>query len=477
MSSLTRARSLRKPTSTAPDLPPKERQQEPARNVSPSRLPMRPTASTATTSSGAAPKPRPTSMMKPSKPAAPAASAPLRRSTSLKQKSTTQEAPPKKEQSRYPPSTTFTRPQAATRPTSAGSTSSSANRRTPSSTHTRANSTATATTSQPQRKSRSRPPSREQPPPAARTPHRRAVSVEKPQPSTPSPNTPSAFQPQPRLRPAFNNLQQHYSPAKTQSPKPQTSSYTGPPSPSKFPANIAISAETSRLQAELLQLHILHRDAGHVESQWHASAKEKLGERFRQVCDASKELVRLEAADVEIDNAAAIRKWGAERGSSLEEKIQALDAAVNGVWAMGEPGGRYARLVRRFERWVDGVLELEEARKGDGEALLSGGYDSPFIDDLDATWSDECAGMARKLGSWQSHLEEVGDVPDGDEPSSLERVVNGSRSLVEDMLAELEAMEEIRQAALAREDEWIDRVNRDGDEDDTRRAGAVWRGM
>jgi phage host-nuclease inhibitor protein Gam len=240
---------------------------------------------------------------------------------------------------------------------------------------------------------------------------------------------------------------------------------------------VAITAETSRLQAELLQLHIIHRDAGYVESQWHASAKEKLGERFRQVGDASKELVRLEAADVEIDNAAAIRRWGAGRGASLEEKIQALDAAVNGVWAMSEPGGRYARLVRRFERWVDGVLDLEEARENGGEALLSGGYDSPFIDDLDATWSDECAGMARKLESWQSHLQDVGDVSRSDEPSSLERVMNGSRSLVEDMLAELEAMEEIRRAALAREDEWIDCVNRDGDEDDTRRAGAVWRGM
>lgn len=472
MSSLTRARSLRKPNSTAPSLPPKERQQEPARNVSPSRLPVKPSASAATAaSSTAAPKPRPVSL-KPSKP--PTTAAPLRRSTSLKQKPTAQEPPAKKEQSRYPPSTATTRPHAQTRPTSAGSTSSSLNRRTPSA-HTRANSTATAPTAQSQQRVRSRPPSREQSTPVARTPHRRVASVERAKPTTPAPTTPSAFQPQQRLRQLFNT-QQHYSPAKTHTPKPSTSSSHGPPSPSKLPANVAISAETSRLQAELLQLHLIHRDAGYVESQWNDSAKEKLGERFRELGKASRELAQLEAADIERENAAAIRQWGTQRGPVLEEKIQALDTAIHGVWTMSEPGGKYARLVRRFERWVDGVCELEEARKNGGEALLASGLESPFIGDLDSAWSDECAGMARKLDGWQALLQGIGHVEGSDgEPSSLKRMLNGTRDLVEDMLAELEAMDEIRQGALAREEAWIDSVNRDGDDDDTPRAGAIWR--
>lgn len=306
-------------------------------------------------------------------------------------------------------------------------------------------------------------------------------------------------------RPAFSIHQQRFSPAKTTGPnKPPTATYTAPPSPSKLPANIAASAETSRLQGELLQLHLLHRDAARVEAQWRASAKSKLGERFRAVRDAHRQLADREAAEVEGDNIAALQQWsgGGGGGGTLDDRVRVLDAVVGGAWMMSEPGGKYARVVRRFERWVERVMDLEEARESSGAGVhgqsvgsnsngAGGGMEGAlFIQDLDAAWTEECMGMTHKLEGWQAQLESssTGHLANGnatigvtgsgsDSRSSLERMLEGSRALIEDMLSELSAMEEIRQAALAREEDWIERMNRDDDDNDTPRAGAVWRAM
>lgn len=288
---------------------------------------------------------------------------------------------------------------------------------------------------------------------------------------------------QPRLRPAFSTLQQHYSPAKTQAPKPLTSAILAPPSPSKLPANIAASAETSKLQGELVQLHFLHRDAQTIQAQWRASAKEKLGTRFEEVSQESKRVSEREQSVTEGDNILALRRWARSGKAGIEEKIQALDEIFTSLWALSEPAGRYARIVRRFERWVDNMCDAEEARHDTGKMLIQG-QDSLFIGELDTSWKEECTSLTRRLEAWRAQLAEMDDLVasnDGtatSEVSSLERMLAGAGNLVYDMLAELHAMEEIEQQALAREDEWIERMNREGDEDiDTPGAGAVWRVM
>ncbi|KAM5351491.1 hypothetical protein ACJ41O_004214 [Fusarium nematophilum] len=283
-----------------------------------------------------------------------------------------------------------------------------------------------------------------------------------------------------RLRPAFTTLQQHYSPAKSSAPKPLTSTFLAPPSPSKRPANVAASAETSRLQTELLQLHLLHRDATGVDAAWRASAERKLGQRFSRLAGASEKVDGRERAEIERGNVMALRKWAI--GGGLEERIQTLDAVINGVWTLGESGGRYVRVVRRFERWVDRMCEIEEARR-EGGALLQES-DVIFIGELDAAWKDECAGLVRRLDTLGRQLDELGrfsdEADDGDdsakeERSSLQRMVEGSRTLIQGMLAELNIMDEIERDALAREDEWIERMNRDEAADEAPRAGAIWR--
>lgn len=232
------------------------------------------------------------------------------------------------------------------------------------------------------------------------------------------------------------------------------------------------SAETSKLQAELLQLHLLHRDAAKVSEQWRASAKEKLGARFAKLGEEANEVAEVEREGLERENVLALRRWAIEGG--LEGKIQGLDAVISGLWALTERGGRYARVVRRFERWMDQISEIEQARR-DGTYFLQGDQ-GMFVGELDVAWKEDCPELTRRLDGWSRQLREIGHPARDDEGerSSLERILEGSRALVHGMLDELSLMEEMEMEALAREDAWIERMNRE-DEDDTPKAGALWR--
>ncbi|KAH9898884.1 hypothetical protein F4778DRAFT_741412 [Xylariomycetidae sp. FL2044] len=288
-------------------------------------------------------------------------------------------------------------------------------------------------------------------------------------------------------RPAFNTNQQHYSPAKSSAPKPLTSTFLAPPSPSKQPTNIAISAETSRLQTELLQLSLMHRDAAAVEAQWHASARQKLGARFRRLAGENAELARRERGEVEDRNIGALIRWGEGEGRLLlEERVQTLDQVLSGVWALGEPGGRYQRVARGFEAWAAQMAEIVRAqRAGDVERLMDGDDEVVFLSELDRGWKAECAGLLRKLDGWRRMLRGLGDVEEEEETSAnddvdrggtthqqprsgLSRMLEGCRHLVDDMHAELSVMEQIERDAARAESAWIEKMNEDlGDDDDT----------
>ncbi|TFB04784.1 hypothetical protein CCMA1212_002922 [Trichoderma ghanense] len=282
-------------------------------------------------------------------------------------------------------------------------------------------------------------------------------------------------------RPSNSSLQRPNSPGKTLSAKPSGSHLT-PTSPSKLPANIAASAEVSKLQAELLQLYLLHQEAPIVDAEWRASAKAKLGNRFDRLSEESREVAELESAGLEKRNVLALRRWGS--GGRLDEKIQSLESIITNVWSLSDPGGRYARVIQHFEAWIDGVSEMEDARsKG---VVLVQGDDTLFIQDLDAQWKEEREDLIHLLEEWRQQLGDIDDLsrddfytepPDEDEKSSLEKMLDGSRTLMDDMLAELRIMEVIEQEALVREDEWIERMN--GSDDDVRvsRVGGAWNEM
>lgn len=163
---------------------------------------------------------------------------------------------------------------------------------------------------------------------------------------------------------------------------------------------------------------------------------------------------------------AALQSWGG-RNDDLERKLGALDEALAGAWALSEPGGRFARLTRRFERWADRVCEMEDARK---DGTLKG--DDIFIEPIGDAWEDEKNAVQQKLAVCERALEGL-DTPMG-APGEM---VDGTRRLVASMMGELSVMEGIQEAAMAREEHWIESMNREDDEVDTPRAGAAWRAL
>lgn len=227
----------------------------------------------------------------------------------------------------------------------------------------------------------------------------------------------------------------------------------------------------------------MHRDAGVSEAQWRESARVRLGERFgRLVIDSDA------AAGREVDlaqraNVAALRSWSATGTNVLlEDRIQALDTIVTGVWTLGEPGGRYARTVRRFERWMGEVADVEEARRHGIEGLAARGMDRSdvplFVGELECDWRDDAEAMTRRIDGWARQLEML--MPDGEgwpaqlRGSSVARMVDGVAGLMGGMAAELAFMHEFEGEALAREEAWIGEVNRLAGEH-VPISGAVWR--
>ncbi|KAI0841782.1 hypothetical protein F5Y06DRAFT_199093 [Hypoxylon sp. FL0890] len=289
-------------------------------------------------------------------------------------------------------------------------------------------------------------------------------------------------------RPAFNTHQQHYSPAKSLAPKPLTSTFLAPPSPSKLPANVAISAETSRLQTELLQLSLLHRDAAAVHAEWHASARQKLEARFTRLASDNKALLSVERQGVEARNVAVLARWGSDngRGLGLEEKVQILDEVLNGVWQLGEPGGRYQRVVAGFEAWAERMASIVSAQRSGNIDVLVDGEEVRFLGELDTSWKRDCMSLLRKLEGWSAALRQLGDVSSvtsstdssssssSSSSSGLERMVNGCRALVHDMLSELDLMSQIERDAARAEDQWIESMNKaiEDEDDDTPAARA-----
>jgi hypothetical protein len=173
-------------------------------------------------------------------------------------------------------------------------------------------------------------------------------------------------------------------------------------------------------------------------------------------------------------NAVALKEWeeAGTPGWGLEERVQVLDEVLSGVWNLGEAGGKHARIVRKFEKWVIRCEEILRDREQD--KMLDEEEEIVFIEELPAAWKDECLVLGRKLEGWRDALRDLGTL---EQESTLKSVVDGAGALVNGMIMELEMMARIEADAVGLEQEWIKSVNGSLEDDDTPAAGAVWRFM
>ncbi|KAI6246497.1 hypothetical protein HI914_05494 [Erysiphe necator] len=280
----------------------------------------------------------------------------------------------------------------------------------------------------------------------------------------------------PLKKPAFSTHQQHYTPAKNIAPKLHPAVFLAPPTPSKWPSNKVISAETSKLQNELLQLHLLHRDYGLTERQWRASAKSKLETRFQNMVEMEHSILELEKFEDFRLNSIALEEWPdvGTSGWGLDEKKHIFENILIGLMSTRDPGGRYARVTQNFEYWVDTYEQTMERREKEDEDYS----DLLLVKELDSTWREDCFYLERKLELWKDNIRDLG-IPQSE--SSLELVVDQVQRIILGMLVELDSMMRLEREVKRREEHWIkaknDEMLENVTKDNALVAGAIWRSI
>ncbi|RKF51428.1 hypothetical protein GcM3_222009 [Golovinomyces cichoracearum] len=276
-------------------------------------------------------------------------------------------------------------------------------------------------------------------------------------------------------KPKFSTHQQHYSPVKNPAPKLHPAAFLAPPTPSKWPSNKAISAEISKLQNELLQLHLLHKDAATVEKEWRASAKNKISARFKKVVEMESSIREAEKHENAKLNSIALKEWQevGVPGWGLDEKIQVLDDILTEVLNIGDTGGKYSRVVRTFKKWLESCQDVLSYRARKDESNLEG----LFLEDLESTWKDDCFSLYRKLGVWNENLRDLG-MPQCQ--SSLVMMINWIQIIISGMLLELGLMAQMEEEVMKMERQWIKNMTEeltDEEVEDRQAAGAIWRSV
>lgn len=245
-------------------------------------------------------------------------------------------------------------------------------------------------------------------------------------------------------RPAFNTMQQHYSPKKNLAPKPPSSSLIHSQA---VETGSSLGLETQLLQTRLLQLSILHRQAEPVYQTWQKSARRALKHKFTDVA-AECEVVRAKEKDLrKRNNTAALKEWCKGDIALLGENIANLSSVVSEVMSLVEDGGRVHQALEMFEAWITWVEAIYQGREQQGRRHTD------FIEGLGDGWKSEVSALVRKLQGLSRQLDGLGRMAEG---SSLHDIVSGLRALTRGAVEELRAVEGLEAEVVKREARWVD---------------------
>ena len=191
----------------------------------------------------------------------------------------------------------------------------------------------------------------------------------------------------------------------------------------------------------------------------------------------NEDLIAQEESQRGRESGLVLKAWAEEGGRGggtlgLEERVQILDEVVTGLWGMSEPGSRYSRVVRRFESWLQTVQAIREARERG--KLTEGGGEVVFIAELEDAWRDELRSQSRKVDGYLEKMAELGGV---EGKSGLAGAIRGFGEMARRMKEEVGVMKRVETAVVRAERDWIRTAIEDESEgeEDSRRAGAIWR--
>ena len=248
-------------------------------------------------------------------------------------------------------------------------------------------------------------------------------------------------------RPAFSTLQQHFTPKKTT--KAPTASFFAPPS-SKQHHDDTCLGEIGHLQMELAQLHLLHRNASTIQAQWEKSAERNLQCRFENLSKQHLELKEIACESQALINQSALLLWCQNLSDvQIAEKVQLLS------WCFVETGGmldsqsRYSRIISLFAAWSDRASQIRVARD---HSIHGFSLNLDFIESIGDSWTTELVTLNKKLSSISRELESLGEVP---KESSVSRVLVVLKSIVSNLMVELEVIRSIEDEIMTQEISWV----------------------
>ena len=240
-------------------------------------------------------------------------------------------------------------------------------------------------------------------------------------------------------RPTFSTFQQHFSPKKVANPLQVPSTTLGT---DEFGAHQhQMSAEDTRLQTELLQLHLLHTSSKGVSKDWENSAEQGLRRRFEYVASKYRALIEDEhLAQTSINQATLQELAKGGPATTVEDNIQCLSMLLQESLALTEEHGRHTRLYESFNRWLETAANMLQS------PTMS------FSDGLGENWKAEHAALTRKLTGMSRDADQL---PDQSNDSSIAVVTLACKNLVNGMLDELRTMLGVEADVFKREQSGI----------------------
>jgi hypothetical protein len=260
------------------------------------------------------------------------------------------------------------------------------------------------------------------------------------------PNAPTVDAP--LSRPAFNTLQQDYSPAKTTLPKPSVPL-------SRTLASLqdknAPSFDTIKLQCELLYLSTLHESAQSNLQSYKASAMTALRAEFDTTRQQVQQIRKEEEASQEQANLMAMAEWlGLSNNTHMNpeaaETIQHASGCLNELTMLSAPESKYTVLVEEFSLWAAEAMQQENAH------LFSG--------PLPPNWHHMHASISQRLRLLESKVDMLPPAPPSGSSrngveSSLVQLLACMSDLVAGIKHELQVMLRLEQQVVSTEKERV----------------------
>lgn len=243
----------------------------------------------------------------------------------------------------------------------------------------------------------------------------------------------------PPSKPNFSTYQQHYSPAKSALPKPPIPAAKVPATSGTSAAEATVSFDVVKQQIELLQLSMLHQSSYKCLDAYTSSAKRKLNAMHTKLREDYSNIRASELVQQRNVNLAALDSWCPDQ-ALLIENLQILSMVHSDLTGLIEQGSRHADVVNIFELWV---AEAEDRRTGD------------FLEPLPSDWKSAYSSLSLKLRAIQRNLRVLPSLHPHSTPENeqvgLHIVLKSCKSLVEDMLRELDMMLKLEKMVLDRE--------------------------